>query len=46
MPANAGHADIVRELIDGRGGYDHDALDESGWRAHLAKVQDAADAFR
>jgi hypothetical protein len=43
---HAGHADIVRELIDGRGGDDHDALDESGWRAHHAKVQAAADAFR
>jgi hypothetical protein len=43
---HAGHADIVRELIDGRGGSDHDTLDEEGWRAYHARVQAAADAFR
>jgi hypothetical protein len=43
---HAGHADIARELIDGRGGDDHDLLDETGWRAYRAKVQAAADAFR
>ena len=43
---HAGHADIVRELIDGRGGSDHDALDQEGWRAYHAAVQAAADAFR
>ena len=42
---HAGHADIVRELIDGKGGPDQDALDESGWREYLAQVQAAADAF-
>jgi uncharacterized damage-inducible protein DinB len=42
---HAGHADIVRELIDGTGGPDHDGLDEPGWREYLAQVQAAADAF-
>jgi hypothetical protein len=42
---HAGHADIVRELIDGRGGPDQDGFDESGWREYLARVQAAADAF-
>jgi Protein of unknown function (DUF664) len=42
---HAGHADIVRELIDGKGGPDQDGLDESGWREYLARVQAAADAF-
>lgn len=43
---HAGHADIVRELIDGRGGPDHDMLDESGWHEYVATVQAAADAFK
>jgi Protein of unknown function (DUF664) len=42
---HAGHADIVRELIDGKGGPDQDALDEPGWREYLSRVQAAADAF-
>jgi hypothetical protein len=42
---HAGHADIVRELIDGKGGPDQDGFDESGWREYLARVQAAADAF-
>jgi hypothetical protein len=42
---HAGHADIVRELIDGTGGPDHDAIDEPGWRDYRARVQAAADAF-
>jgi len=42
---HAGHADIVRELIDGKGGPDQDDFDESGWREYLAHVQAAADAF-
>jgi Protein of unknown function (DUF664) len=42
---HAGHADIVRELIDGKGGSDQDGFDESGWREYLARVQAAADAF-
>jgi Protein of unknown function (DUF664) len=42
---HAGHADIVRELIDGKGGPDQDSIDESTWREYLAQVQAAADAF-
>jgi hypothetical protein len=42
---HAGHADIVRELIDGTGGPDHDAVDEETWRRYLTSVQAAADAF-
>ncbi len=44
---HAGHADIVRESIDGRGGRDHDDVgDEAHWTAFVAKVQAAADAHR
>ena len=43
---HAGHADIVREMIDGRGGSDHDGLDAAGWERYLAQVTAAADAFR
>lgn len=42
---HAGHADICRELIDGRGGSDHDMLDEHGWSEYVARIQAAADAF-
>lgn len=42
---HAGHADIIRELIDGRGGPDHDAFDESYWQRYLVQIQDAADKF-
>ena len=42
---HAGHADIVRELIDGKGGPDQDSFDESTWRAYIAQVQAAADVF-
>lgn len=42
---HAGHADIVRELIDGKGGPDQDTIDEATWRDYLAQVQAAADAF-
>jgi hypothetical protein len=42
---HAGHADIVRELIDGRGGPDHDVLDEGAWQQYVAKIQAAADSF-
>ena len=43
---HAGHADIVRELIDGQGGSDHDLLDEAQWTEFYAKIQQAADSFR
>ena len=42
---HAGHADIVRELIDGKGGPDQDAIDEQTWREYLAQVQTAANTF-
>jgi hypothetical protein len=43
---HAGHADIIRELIDGQGGPDQDSFDEATWREYIAQVQAAADAFR
>jgi Protein of unknown function (DUF664) len=44
---HAGHADIVRELIDGRAGQDHDdAGDSQWWASYLARVQEAADVFQ
>ena len=42
---HAGHADIIRELIDGKGGPDQDSLDEPAWREYVAQVRGAADAF-
>jgi hypothetical protein len=42
---HAGHADIVRELIDGKGGPDQDAFDAATWREYLTQIQAAADAF-
>jgi hypothetical protein len=44
---HAGHADIVREMIDGAAGPDHDSggRDAARWRDYLALVQEAADAF-
>jgi hypothetical protein len=42
---HAGHADIVRELIDGKGGPDQDEIDEATWQAYIAQVQAAAKAF-
>jgi hypothetical protein len=38
-------ADIVRELIDGKGGPDQDAIDEATWREYVAQVRTAASAF-
>jgi hypothetical protein len=44
---HAGHADILRETIDGRGGRDHDDMgDEAYWAGYVAKLQAAADAYR
>jgi Protein of unknown function (DUF664) len=44
---HAGHADIVRELIDETAGADHDQiLTEPGWHAYLARVQAAANSFK
>ena len=43
---HAGHADIIRELIDGRAGPDHDVVgDESWWREYVARIQAAAESF-
>jgi hypothetical protein len=42
---HAGHADIIRELIDGKGGPDQDAFDEPTWREYIAHVQAAASTF-
>jgi hypothetical protein len=42
---HAGHADIIRELIDGTGGPDQDTIDESAWREYIVQVQAAANAF-
>jgi len=42
---HAGHADIIRELIDGKGGPDQDAFDESTWRDYVAQIQTAANTF-
>jgi Protein of unknown function (DUF664) len=42
---HAGHADIIRELIDGQGGPDQDAFDEATWREYIAQVQAAASTF-
>jgi Protein of unknown function (DUF664) len=43
---HAGHCDIVRETIDGRGGRDASTLDEAGWTAYVGRIQAAADAHR
>jgi Protein of unknown function (DUF664) len=42
---HAGHADIIRELIDGKGGPDQDSFDESTWQAFIAQIQAAASPF-
>jgi hypothetical protein len=42
---HAGHADIVRELIDGKGGADQDDFDEATWREYTAQIQAAASTF-
>jgi uncharacterized protein DUF664 len=44
---HAGHADIIRETIDGRGGKDHDDIgDAAHWSEYVAKIQAAADTFK
>jgi len=44
---HAGHADILRELIDGRAGNDHDDVgDADWWSNYLGSIQEAADTFR
>jgi hypothetical protein len=43
---HAGHADIVRELVDGRAGSDTGEFDADYWATYVAQVQGAADTFR
>jgi hypothetical protein len=44
---HAGHTDIVRELIDGRGGADHDdAGDRDWWARYVANINVAAEPYR
>jgi Protein of unknown function (DUF664) len=42
---HAGHADIIRELIDGKGGPDQDSVDEATWHDYIGQVESAANAF-
>jgi hypothetical protein len=42
---HAGHADILRELIDGQGGADADMMDEAGWTEFYTTIQRAAQTF-
>jgi Protein of unknown function (DUF664) len=42
---HAGHADIVRELIDGRGGPDQASIDEATWQGYVGQIRAAAEAF-
>jgi Protein of unknown function (DUF664) len=44
---HAGHCDLVRELVDGRGGGSADDLgDQEWWTTYVGKIQAAADTFR
>ncbi|MGA8247093.1 MAG: DinB family protein [Nocardioides sp.] len=44
---HAGHCDIVRELIDGRGGpYASAVGDQEWWATYVARIQAAADVHR
>ena len=44
---HAGHTDILREMIDGRAGADHDDIGDAAWWArHIERVQQAADSHR
>jgi len=44
---HAGHADIIRETIDGRGGRDHDDMGNSQWwDDYVRRIQAAADTFK
>jgi Protein of unknown function (DUF664) len=42
---HAGHADIIRELIDGKGGPDQDSIDEAAWQDYIAQIRSAARTF-
>ena len=44
---HAGHADILREELDGRGGVDQDELgDSTHWNSYVAGIQAAAERYR
>lgn len=44
---HAGHADILRETIDGHGGRDKDGVGDDAWgEAYVRHRQAAADAHR
>jgi uncharacterized damage-inducible protein DinB len=43
---HAGHADVVRELIDGQGGSDADLMDETAWSEYYQTIQQAAETFK
>lgn len=44
---HAGHAEILRESIDGRGGRDRDDIGTAQWwQDYVARIQAAADTFR
>jgi hypothetical protein len=44
---HAGHADVLREMIDGRAGSDHDEVGDAAWWArHVERVQQAAERHR
>lgn len=44
---HAGHAEILREGLDGQSGRDHDAAgDQTWWRGFVERIQTAADRYR
>jgi len=44
---HAGHADIIRELVDGTAGRDHDEIfGENSWHAYTAEIERSASEFR
>lgn len=44
---HAGHAEILREGLDGQGGRGHDSFgDDAAWTVYGGRIQAAADTFR
>jgi hypothetical protein len=44
---HAGHAEVLRETLDGQAGRDHDVQgDPQWWSDYVARIQAAADTFR
>jgi hypothetical protein len=43
---HAGHADIVREMIDGHAGSDHDEVGDTAWWARYVERKQAAKGHR